>query len=99
MTTKNMDARREAFEAWDRNTFGSDKDEQLIDDEGNYTDSIIQQCWMAWNAALDSICVELPPLLEVPADNDDPSAYDCDCYNNGIKGCMVALTAAGVPYK
>ena len=94
MTSKNMDARRQAFEA-----------EYSIPDDiefngnwymggANVTElTIINLQWHAWNAALDSICVELPFAHVVDEMQGGAwTAYDSEKVKQ-------ALGAAGVPYK
>lgn len=54
-----IERRREAFEAWDTASFGSDPEEHEIGADGKYIDGCVEQCWLAWNAALDSAVVDL----------------------------------------
>ena len=91
MNSKNMEARREAFERWFTETYTAHKLSPRMTNCGivtdGYQDSRVDLCWRGFNAALDSICVELPKF-----------GYDY-ARNDGIAECQDALTAAGVAYK
>ena len=61
MEDKIQQARRAAFEEWDTKTFGSaDADHSINDDDGSYYDGIVDQCWRAFNAALDCVVIDEP---------------------------------------
>lgn len=47
--------RRELFEAWDTATFSAADADHTLNDDGGYCDSIVDQCWRAFNAALDAV--------------------------------------------
>lgn len=79
-----MEVRRKGFERWINNQAFNPKLDVI-------------SAWQGYNAALDSVCVELPPILCVPEDCDDPSAYDC--YNYGINNCRSAIKRAGLKVK
>lgn len=56
--------RRELFEAWYKNEFPSSElsVQNLI---GTYTKTHVDLCWQAFNAALDSVVIEVPPYHEL----------------------------------
>lgn len=85
MTTKNMEARRVAFEAWAvARRFPVHRDGVVVAYSARCTD----EAWQAWNAALNSICVELPVVMHI----DRAEWYE--------KGQLEsALTATGVAHK
>lgn len=77
MTTKNMEARREAFEAWHNNAYGTQNkynpirslDYDTFDVGLGYDDPVVSAQFFAFCGALDSICVELPaPCLAMRPD-------------------------------
>ena len=88
MTSKNMEARREAFERWFTETYTAHKLSPRMTNCGivtdGYQDSRVDLCWRGFNAALDSICVELP--------FDTYGCMDADKVKE-------ALASTGVPYK
>ena len=90
MTTKNMEARREAFEAFARDHYWLCEMSHERDDLqfSEYVEPEMNVAWEAYNAALDTICVELPDKLDHHGYKVYP-AHDVDA----------ALNAAGVPYK
>ena len=53
-----MEARRKGFEEWVK-TFNSMPAAIWKDERGRYIDDWIQCRWLGYNAALDSVCVEL----------------------------------------
>lgn len=73
-----MEARRKGFEEWILSSFMSDGDRDLVlrDEFGEYYSVGVAERWEMYNAALDSVCVELPgsfwpgeasnPCIEVP---------------------------------
>lgn len=69
-----IERRREAFEAWDTASFGSDPEEHEIGADGKYIDGCVEQCWLAWNAALDSAVVEID-TTEIIASDDYTDGY------------------------
>lgn len=93
MTSKNMEARRVAFEAWV--TRGGEVIKNVKREHGFYRLIWVQQSWVAWNAALDSICVELP----APMPSDAPYASYEGGWNDMRAEAQDALTAAGVAYR
>lgn len=97
MTTKTTEARREAFEAFARDHYWLCEISHERDDLqfSEYVEPEMNVAWEAYNAALDSICVELPKRAEAANIYDD---YDHG-YNCALYECTEALTAAGVPYK
>ena len=96
MNTKNMEARREAFEAAYPIPDGVEFNGNWYMGGVNVTGlTCINLQWQAWNAALDSICVELPQ----PMPKDDPYASYEGGWNDMRSEVQDALAAAGVPYK
>lgn len=101
MTTKNFDARREAFEAWFNYNYKwfianghygytlerhEDTPFQYVQDQPHHD-------WRVWQAALDSICVELPFAHVVDEMQEGAwTAYDSEKVKQ-------ALTVAGDSYK
>ena len=57
-----MEARRKGFEDWILSSFMSDGDRDLVlrDEFGEYYSVGVAEHWEMYNAALDSVCVELP---------------------------------------
>jgi hypothetical protein len=51
--------RREAFEDWAERHYGG----PVTRDDGEYFMPEWEREWLAWNAALDSVVIELPPAL------------------------------------
>ena len=94
MTSKNMEARRAEFDAWHR-AEQEEKWQSALKEFGLEPEPMPEQFlhaakllhWRIWNAALDSICVELP------------AQYDYHSPAGMLRGCKEALTAAGVAYK
>lgn len=85
MTTKNMDARREVFEKWANNRGAS----LAKDLAGHYLIAENEWAFDIWNAALDSVCVELPK------GNSDMTAGALHM----IVRCREAIHAAGIKTK
>jgi hypothetical protein len=86
--------RRKAFEAH-YSDINLERNEYWPDFYVNLT---TRMCWEAWNAALDSVVVELPPsdgLDYCPSVSYDYSAG----YRAGIKASQQAIHAAGVKTK
>lgn len=95
MITKNMEARREAFERKYPLLDGMYWDEDRASYAGHKLFWLYQDRWETWNAALDSICVELPQ----PMPSDDPYASYEGGWNDMRSEAQDAIAAAGVPYK
>ncbi len=80
--------RREAFEAYCISEAGGYCDHHLERDEnGQYT--ILWEYWNLWNAALDSVVIELP--AQWAADIMEPSQV--------LQDCKFAIEAAGLKVK
>ena len=84
------ETRRELFEAWDSQAFADFDHEK--DEFGEYVDNIVQQCWMAFNAALDAVEIDLEPAIRTVGGGPiDGSMYTSEVYkaieslNLGIK--------------
>lgn len=95
MTSKNMEARRAAFELHFQAPVGVLWNHELEHYSGGHYWWLQQERWLSWNAALDSICVELPQ----PMPSDDPYASYEGGWNDMRSEVQDALTAAGVHYK
>lgn len=100
MTDKIQQARRAAFEEWDTKTFGSaDADHSINDDDGRYSDGIVDQCWQAFNAALDCVVIELPSELHAYSGQpQDERLLDAD-RNHTIKLCRAAIESTNLGIK
>lgn len=76
-----MKTQREKFEAW----ISSEVDGSVI------AESL---CWQAWQAAIESVVVELPPVFDAAA--HDAAYYE---YAYSQSGIYDALDKAGVKYE
>ena len=96
MTDKIQQARRAAFEEWDTKTFGSaDADHSISDDDGSYCDGIVDQCWWAFNAALDCVLIDSPGEFE-GADSDGSHAWNA-CHRSFVDA--IESTNLGIKVK
>jgi hypothetical protein len=103
MTDKIIEARRAGFEAHyiDINL---ERNEHWPD---FYVNLPTRMCWEAWNAALDSVCVELPPTVSardvcvaLQLDSDDELGTEAmHIVNGAIQACAAMIHAAGVRTK
>ena len=99
MSIKNIKTRREAFEAFVRDHYWLCEMSHERDDiqPSEYVESEMNVAWEAYNAALDSICVELPESVSGGA------KFPYKCYDGGWNDALAevqeALTAAGVNFK
>jgi hypothetical protein len=101
MTNPVERARRALFEKWISETAPGFIHELDLarDGAGAYRYQPASMQWPAFNAALDSIVVELPPI-EIGHVNDCGPSFDIGCaYNTGISECRSAIHAAGVKTK
>lgn len=66
-----IEARRKAFEAWRLDKFcgGIERLEKCINAPDVYYFTAEQDAWRAWNAALDQLVVELPPIDSMTGDD------------------------------
>lgn len=88
MTNPVERARREKFEAYCISDEGGYCAEHLERDaEGNYT--IVWEYWQMWNAALDSVVVDLPKKYDL-------GGLACDAHDRCTAMCRDAIHAAGV---
>lgn len=95
MTTKTTEARRAAFEAFARDHYWLCEMSHERDDLqfSEYVEPEMNVAWEAWNAALDSLCVELPFTRNYYGPSSEPEmAY-------APEDIEEALTTAGIPYK
>ena len=96
MTSKNMEARRAAFEVIAcEHYLLCELDHAWSERDLEYVDTEMQVAFEVYNAALDSICVELPQ----PMPSDDSYASYEGGWNDMRSEVQDALTAAGVHYK
>jgi hypothetical protein len=84
--TELADVRRPGFEAWAASAGLILRDPV----SGRYT-SYVQAAWMAWNAALEAVVVELPR-------RGYWGGYDQECYMEADE-VVEAIHSAGVPTK
>ena len=87
-----MDARRDAFERkypMLEGTYWCAERKRYV---GNHLFWLYQDRWECWNAALDSVCVELPGY---PATCDMTSTLICET----IDQCAKAIERAGLKVK
>ena len=85
-----MEARRKGFEEWVK-TFNSMPAAIWKDERGRYIDDWIQCRWLGYNAALDSVCVELPQQHEQPFRD-----FFGRGINYGIQMCIESIERAGL---
>lgn len=99
MTTKNVEARREAFEEFARGHYWLCEMSHERDDLqfSEYVEPEMNVAWEAWNAVLDSICVEMPESVSCG------TAFPYKGYDGGWNDALAevqdTLTAAGVNFK
>ena len=96
-----MEARRKGFEE-----FYLTQDVEaaahlnFIRDDGEYGYHITRMAWYCWNAALDSVCVELPDKKEGIGVGKGYLAIDFENgYNHAIARCEIAIERAGLKVK
>ena len=92
-----MDVRRKAFESWVIREADKRKYAQMAyviskNEDGSYLTTWVDCAWMGYNAALDSVCVELPGY---PATCDMTSTLICET----IDQCAKAIERAGLKVK
>ena len=75
-----MEARRKGFEEWVLSSFMSDGDRDLVlrDELGEYYSVGVAERWEMYNAALDSVCVELPSRVELESGGYSFDFLDAD---------------------
>ena len=96
MTDKIQHARRAAFEQWaERHRMQIGRDGVVVDYSSRATDA----CWMAFNAALDCVVIELPPELHAyTGQPQDERLLDAD-RNHTIKQCRAAIESTNLGIK
>ena len=89
---KPKESRRSSFESWILSPQQSDGDTDLIlrDNDGEYYSAPAEERWEIYNAAIDSLEIELPEWFD--PDGGGYKAVWLDLLHD-------ALTAAGVKYK
>lgn len=95
-----MEARRKGFEEWILSSFMSDGDRDLVlrDEFGEYYSVGVAERWEMYNAAMDSVCVELPGRNPEYIGDRDHQQWACGC-NYGINQCREAIERAGLKVK
>lgn len=105
---------REEFEVWAKNhnaslcedRFDQPEDIRLDRQWGVYIWANAESAWLAWQASRAALCVELPPSLDMP-DEDECGDYEeyeameaITCMSNTMRSkCRNAIHAAGVKTK
>lgn len=92
-----MEARRKGFEEWILSSFMSDGDRDLVlrDEFGEYYSVGVAERWEMYNAALDSVCVELHEECKLPT-----SVLDDDYLAGWVRNEMVSsIERAGLKVK
>ena len=100
--------RREKFEAWYAKQFNIETGraldpaelERLRGEEGNYRGHpSLRGKWEGWNAALDSVVIDMPSFREVRMGRpQEVTQYDSGV-NHGIEICTDAIEACGLKVK
>ena len=84
-----QEQRRARFEKWILDNHCGDEDLVLRDNEGEYYSVGVAERWEMYNAALDSIVIELP---EKWGEYTEAGHAACDA----IDSCRAAIEAAGL---
>ena len=94
-----MEARRKGFEEWILSSFMSDGDRDLVlrDELGEYYSVGVAERWEMYNAALDSVCVELPEEKVVRGYSE--KIADAMGFNDALEYCREAIERAGLKVK
>lgn len=87
--------RRELFEAWYKNEFPASelRVQNLI---GTYTKSHADLCWQAFDAALDSVVIELPGKIGEEHGGD---FYSASIHDSVIAECQDAIETTNLGIK
>lgn len=97
-----IEARRAKFEAWSAENSGASLQR---DCRGGYLSFSSMQLWAAYNAALDSLVIELPGIPEWRKDSEirgsqlRPDLLLKEGEEYGIRQCRQAIEKAGVKTK
>ncbi|WAG77024.1 hypothetical protein LMK08_16745 [Metapseudomonas furukawaii] len=97
-----QEQRRARFEKWILDNHCGDEDLVLRDNEGEYYSVGVAERWEMYNAALDSIEIELPPSITASdaydaTGMDDEDAASCaQMVNGAIASCGAFIRAAGL---
>lgn len=96
-----VEARRKAFEVTAREHYSlHELDHSWSEREQEYHDSDMQIAWEVYNAALDSVCLELPS--KISQYNTDSNGYVNPVaaeYDECIEECREAIERAGLKVK
>lgn len=89
-----MEARRKGFEAWVSGFSGitAEKISSLRVDDG-YLEPRIESAWFGYNAALDSVCVELPDTVA------NTGTINSNAVLSYKRECREAIERAGLKVK
>lgn len=99
-----QDQRRERFEQAYHDKFGR-LPQSWHDALGKYLDAHAQGAWWAWNAALDSVVIELPPCIDadevaehfaIDEQGHDMAVGISQMVNGAIIACGAFIKAAGL---
>lgn len=101
--------RRARFEKWILDNHCGDEDLVLRDNDGDYYSTGVAEYWEMYNAALDSIEIELPaePVFDISAEESlemDPDDYEAVEAQHGLlcgmlRKCRAAIEACGLKVK
>ena len=95
MTDKIQQARRAAFEDYVMREHGN----PALNKDGDYFCDITHGAWLGFNAALDSVVIELPPELHAyTGQPQEDRLIDAD-RNHTIKQCRSAIESTNLGIK
>lgn len=98
---------RSEFEAWYEITYGISLEREFRSNHFiGYVNEKANHRWAAWQASRAALCVQLPPSLDMPGE-DEFDGYEefeameaITCTANGMRhACRNAIHAAGVKTK
>jgi len=102
-----QEQRRARFEEWILSDYVSDGDRDLVarDNEGDYCSVGVAERWETYNAALDSVVIELPPCIDadevaehfaIDEEGHDMAVGISQMVNGAIIACGAFIKAAGL---
>ena len=101
MSDKIQQARRAAFEAYVLQEHGN----QALNKDGDYFCDITHGAWLGFNAALDCVLIELPPIDMKgfgSADSEMGASleqYEAASYNFALNDCRAAIESTNLGIK